>query len=305
MILKPSEIEKIELELSNVCNLKCPLCLSQNKQFSNIFKPHFRSVSDIIKQLDLFENVKVISIAGDASEPTLYPHLFQLFDYLHKRNIAIYLFSNANTHDEQYWYNLGHKVLNDHDRCIFTICGTTQVLHERYRVGSSLDIVLRNSQAFINENKNDYMQYLRFEYNRYDADIAIKTILRKYSHYYIMNTDPIFERFHLNSNDDNNGIISTNYIKNEYKIRSSIAKMKRNKCLECQSLKHKIVRIDNYGVISPCVCYRLYNDENFLKNGVFDYKDILDNKFDFCYECDKDMINYLLRNNINTFYMCF
>ena len=149
------------------------------------------------------------------------------------------------------------------------------------------------------------MQYLRFEYNKYDAETALKTILPKFSHYYVMNTDPIFERFNLFSNDNNNGVISVNDIKNAYKIRSSIAKRKKNRCLECQSLKHKIVRIDNYGVISPCVCYRIYNDENFLKNGVFNYTEILNNKYDFCYECDKDMIDYLLRNNINTFYMCF
>lgn len=305
MKLELKDIEKIELELSNICNLKCPLCLLQNKTFSNVFKPHFRDINDLIKQLDLFENLKIINLAGDASEPTLYPNLFQLIDYLHKRNIIIQLFTNATLYDEQYWYNLGHQVLNKNDICIFTICGTTQELHERYRVGSKLDVILRNSQAFINENGNDCMQYIKFEYNKYDADIALKTILPKYSNYYVMGTDPIFERFHLTENDDNNGILSVKNIETEYKLRSIIAKNKKNKCIECQSFKYKAVRIDNFGVVSPCICYRLYNNESFIKNGILDYTDILNNKFGFCYECDKDMIRYFLHNKINAFYMCF
>jgi hypothetical protein len=215
------------------------------------------------------------------------------------------LFTNANTHDTEYWYNLGHKILNENDKCYFTICGTTQVLHEKYRVGSNLDEVLRNSQAFINDNKNDYMQYIRFEYNKYDAEVAKQTIFTKYSNSYVMGTDPIFERFNLTTNSNNDGVISVSEIKNSYKIRSIIAKYNKKRCIECQSLKHKIVRIDNFGIISPCVCYRMYNSTNFLNNNEFDYTDILNNKYDFCYECDTDMVNYLLRNNINSFYMCF
>ena len=45
------------------------------------------------------------------------------------------------------------------DKVFFTICGSTQELHSRYRVGSDLQQVLNNAAAFKRDNKytNDWI----------------------------------------------------------------------------------------------------------------------------------------------------
>ena len=64
------DIIRIELELTNTCNLKCPLCIRQTHDFEKNNK-NFRNIDSIIKQLDEFKNLKYITIAGK--------HLNQLY----------------------------------------------------------------------------------------------------------------------------------------------------------------------------------------------------------------------------------
>jgi wyosine [tRNA(Phe)-imidazoG37] synthetase (radical SAM superfamily) len=102
-----------------------------------MFKKNIRTINDWITQLNEYKNVKNISLAGFASEPTLYPYIFELIKYLKSRNIKIELYTNGNTHDKTWWRELG-KILTKNDRTYFTICGSTQELHSKYRVGSNL-----------------------------------------------------------------------------------------------------------------------------------------------------------------------
>lgn len=44
-------------------------------------------------------------------------------------------------------------------------------MHERYRIGSSLEMILKNAEAYRqNQRKNDWIQTIRFEYNRDDIE---------------------------------------------------------------------------------------------------------------------------------------
>lgn len=52
-------------------------------------------------------SLKKLSIAGDASEPTLHPELFRLLDYAkNRKDLFVELYTNASAHSEQYWKDL-------------------------------------------------------------------------------------------------------------------------------------------------------------------------------------------------------
>lgn len=304
--LTKDEILGMDIELSNVCNLKCPLCLSQFKEFDHVFKKHFIDLEFLKQRISEFKNLKLLSFAGDASEPTLYPHLIELLDWLKDKDIFVELYSNAMTHDDKWWVELPNH-LSKQSKIIFTICGTTQELHEKYRVGSDLETVLRHARIFRDntKNENDHMQYICFEYNKNDSIAKRDSILNEFSEHVVVETDPIYERFHLNEKMREDGICSEKMFGVMYKVRLKKLLEKKHLDLDCYSFYKRYIRMDNFGVLSPCVCYKLYQTDNsFEKGDILDYSDIMNNKFDFCYECDKDFSEFLNNYNRDAFYMC-
>lgn len=161
-------VKDTELELTNLCNAKCPLCYRNNKDY--IAKsPYQRPLNEVIEQLNLFTNLESIKLVGTISEPTLYKDFFPLIDYLNSRDIEIEICTNGDTHQPSWWGELG-KLLKKDDKVFFTICGSTQELHEVYRKGTNLKRILENAKALrkFSKYKNDYAQLIRFNYNDKD-----------------------------------------------------------------------------------------------------------------------------------------
>ena len=92
-------VKGISLELTTFCNLKCKLCAHNYTFINNLKTKKVHSVDFWKKIIDKYTNLEMVAIAGILSEPTLYPHLIDLIDYLKIRNIKIELYTNGNTHD--------------------------------------------------------------------------------------------------------------------------------------------------------------------------------------------------------------
>ena len=284
-VLTYSQIEEIEIELASQCNLKCPLCLSQNKLYKQVRQT--KSADEWKSKLDQFPNVKHISIAGFSTEPTLYPQLIEIVDYLKNRNIAIELYTNGNTHDEQWWKELALHFKKD-DKIIFTVCGSTQELHAKYRVGSDLNQLIANVKAFKNTACNDWIKILKFKYNHDDISNIVKLVSFA-SHIIITETVPFNERFFLHK--ENDGLSLPIDKKFYYNL---CIKTKRQSQIECRSFVDKFINIDSQLDVYPCFLYKMYANNNFN----LDYADILAYKHDFCYECEKNIKQLLAQYKI-------
>ena len=71
MTLNYDDIITVDIDISNICNLKCSLCPS--RLYSSKFKKHFMDINTFKNLFIKFKNLKSIYIAGAASEPTLHP----------------------------------------------------------------------------------------------------------------------------------------------------------------------------------------------------------------------------------------
>jgi MoaA/NifB/PqqE/SkfB family radical SAM enzyme len=296
-ILKKEDIEVVELELGSWCNLSCPLCQRSWVDAQHLIdKSTQRPVEDIIQQLDGFPNLRIITIAGIISEPTLYKDLFKLMEYITSRDVLFYLYTNGSTYkDPEYWKQLG-ELCSPKTLVYWTICGSTQELHEKYRVGSDLAQLLKNHEAFKSgmKYKNDVFQYIRFEYNFKDYEENIDEIRNKFSRESSIETTAFQERFKLVAPvSEDIGLKST--LKKKYKIIANFGKKrfenKKSCSMDCPSHKTKFVAIDQHGKMFPCYLHRVYN-QNI--NWDFDYTKIMNAEYDFCFECEKftsDMIN--------------
>ena len=223
-----SEINQVELELTTMCNASCPLCFRNYKGFKWYFRESGRGTVvplETIKSSILKLNPKEIKLVGTISEPTLYPYFLELVKFIKEQKIIIEICTNGDTHSETDWFNptlikvsegidkegasrtfhttknipffwekLG-ELLTEEDSVYFTICGSTQELHEVYRKGTSLKNILNNARRFRNsfklihsvpkESKGiDYAQCIQFSYNEKDLNGAtFKEMIKDFNVY--------------------------------------------------------------------------------------------------------------------------
>ena len=308
--LHPNEILEIELELTGTCNLQCPLCTRNYSHAKHQLVAHQRTLTDVINQLNSFPNLKHINIAGTVSEPTLYKDIIPLMKYLVSRNLSIDFYSNASILNLDLWKLFGELFNKPEQRVIFTICGSTQELHEKYRKGSSLSNVLLNAKCFSNNNKSksDWMQYIVFEYNEEDSESeATKLILDSFSNKTVVGSEGQRLQNEYNkpfSEDirpaaDRKKKIDTIFQRGRSIISNRLKP--NNYQLWCKSFRQQRIYIDQFGNIYACYNIAEYYPNQTLK--------IIDSKYDFnqihnfinddCFKCEKSITNFIKVFNVD------
>ena len=277
--------EDIELELTTTCNAKCSLCARNYNNFKTKYpETKTRDLSEIIKQLELFTNLKIVRLVGSISEPTLYPYFFELISYLNVRKILIEICTNGDTNNHEWWKKLGN-ILKHEDKVYFTICGSTQEIHEIYRINTNLKNILLNAEFLRSEKNIDYAQCIMFKYNEDDLKSdKFKELIKCFSNIYFTET-------YLKSNNSK--------YKNQINIEQvgppthreklynlfkklSFKEMTKIDDYNCMSLQNKSLQIDINGKIFPCY---LYLENNITWNN--NYSSIINNPS--CNLCKKNV----------------
>ena len=304
-ILTVDDVLEFEIDLTGYCNLSCPLCTRNYSHAQHLKRINHRPIQDIIKQLDVFPNLNRIMLAGAISEPTTYKYFFELIDYLNSRNIFIDLFTNGSLHNREFWEKLGYMFNygNPNSRVHFTVCGSNQEMHSKYRVGSELSKILENAESYrIGSNRtNDYIQIIEFEYNSIDIHSKqMDDIAKVFSNSYIIQSEGIRRLVEYQVQPDNDVAPlpkRANAIKTIFKFRP---KPEDNKPIEiqCKANISRKLFINQFGQIHHCYILIefpeskddfLLNDPSTLtKDTLFDFTNVLNFKYPDCFQCSKN-----------------
>lgn len=290
-------VKDTELELTNICNAKCPLCYRNNKDYIQL-RTIQRPLEEVINQLELFTELESIKLVGTISEPTLYKYFFELIYYLNYRDIEIEICTNGDTNDQGWWRYLG-TLLKPKDKVYFTICGSTQELHEVYRKGTNLKRILDNAKAFRNLNKNDYAQLIRFNYNDIDFNsLDIINTVSEFSNLYWTETFlALPEEQYKDMSSELYEKLKPHkakyqlYKKIETKATSK-AKLQEHRPL-CIAKEDSTNQINLQGEILPCYLFtEYYSPETSLNKTIrktWSYSKISNGKYPCCKYCDKNI----------------
>lgn len=292
-------VKDTELELTNLCNAKCPLCYRNNKDYISKV-PYQRPLNEVIDQLNLFTNLESIKLVGTISEPTLYKDFFPLINYLNLRNIEIEICTNGDTHQPSWWGELG-KLLKKDDKVFFTICGSTQALHEVYRKGTKLQNILDNASTLrkFSKYKNDYAQLIRFNYNDDDFNgLEIIKTVSNFSNLYWTETFLALPKEQYKLMDDS---LYKDLIPNKKKL-PLYKKVEQQANKKSQKQEHQPIciakedstnQINLRGEILPCYLFtEKYSPETSLNKTTrktWSYQKIEAGKYDCCKFCDKNI----------------
>lgn len=292
-MLSMPRVEDIELELTTLCNAQCQLCYRNY----TTFKEHYpenktRPIEEVLAQLDTFPDLEWVRLVGTISEPTLYKEFFTLVKYIKARNVKIEICTNGDTHKPEWWAELAGYMRSD-DRVYFSICGSTQELHEVYRTNTRLDHILANARAFRKVNPVDYAQCIRFAYNDADFDSdAFKTMVSEFTNVYWTETFLLKDKTNyvdtsrLDKLHPNPKKIA-DYEHMDKFARAKFASPVKGKAY-CMSWENKSQQIDIDGKVYPCY---LFLEASKGKAWDGDYKKILSMEYDVCKYCDRAVVD--------------
>jgi hypothetical protein len=207
------------------------------------------------------------------------------------RGLKIEICTNGDTHKPAWWAELS-ILMNQHDKVYFSICGSTQEIHEVYRTNTKLENILANAKAFRSHNKNDYAQCIRFQYNSDNFDSEeFKQLVSQFSHVYWTETflQKETENYVNKSNLDKlmpNPHKIDDYLYMDRFARAKYAAPVKGKAY-CMSWENKSQQVDIDGKVYPCY---LFLEASKGKEWDGDYEKILSMQYEVCKYCDRAVI---------------
>ncbi len=286
-----SDIIEIEVELTGLCNLHCPLCARNYSYTQHLRKYNKRKIEDIISQLDEYPNLKLLYLAGTSSEPTLYHDFFKLCKYTKDRGVKIELFTNGNTHNTKWWKDLSN-ILMDDDEIYFVIAGATQEVHEKYRVGSNLQEIINNANVFRSEKKNDILQFIRLEYNRDELNTEeFKAILDPFQSLFIVDSDMKRSRHNYVKEMDDD-VMPFKERQGHLKQIMDMRPKTGVGTIDALCIKQKSIFLDQFGKVYGCYNHAKEEEHNPLNETdlTIDFNPIVNFDYEVCLKCEKRMI---------------
>lgn len=287
-VMEKNEVLDLELELTTLCNARCPLCFRNYGEFNERYPENkSRDIDEVISQLNKYGSLQWIRLVGTISEPTLYNNFFELISYIKNRGIKIEICTNGDTNNQFWWAELS-RLLNADDKIYFTICGSTQSIHEVYREGTRLNNIIINARAFRSCNKNDYAQCIRFSYNSDDFDTDdFQELVSEFSNIYMTETYLSQEDTNY-KNKEKLGLLTPRDEKaDKYQNIKKIAELGLSKKSYCKSWEHKSQQVDINGNIYPCY---LFLEKNGKERWDGDYEKVLKQQYNVCKFCEKNVM---------------
>lgn len=285
MIFSLDNVKRIELGLINSCILKCPMCLRFEVHSENLVNGVFLNFDTVVQVLDQFKNLTKMDLVGSVSEPLLYPDFLKLIDYAKSRNISLKISTNGNVKDKKFWKALGEK-LKPADIIRFAIDGSTQEIHQIYRVGGSLSRVLENhAELKSNSGATTVLQFIIFEHNKDDLGNVEKL--------FIENGFNILEKIEsgesVTKTDD--GVVPRTELQERYEKLKEMTMRNQLANFDCFAKKNDQIYINHLGNVLPCDDHEEFAFESSKNPLAERIPNIYNNTLDEC----MDFINLMVR----------
>lgn len=171
-----ADIRTVHLEVTEKCNLSCPMCARNINGGEQNPWIHDNELSlEDIKQIfpnDFIKQLNHIYMCGNFGDPIIAKDTLEIFRHFRSMNSDILLSMNTNgsARQESWWVELA-SILGNNGHVIFSIDGLEDTNH-LYRRNSDFTRIMKNAKAFIEAGGNAHWEYLVFAHNEHQVDRA-------------------------------------------------------------------------------------------------------------------------------------
>lgn len=161
------EINHLHLELSSLCNARCPFCprTVQGYPANMGFVETNLSLADFKKTFvpPRLGRVHQTVINGNFGDFVMNPESIDIIKYLRRsrHNMDIRIHTNGSARDREFWHTLGDIGVT----VLFGIDGLEDT-HALYRQDTNFDNIIRNAETFIKAGGNAIWSINQFDHNQ-------------------------------------------------------------------------------------------------------------------------------------------
>ena len=162
MRMNPIIPERIQLDASTICQLKCPSCPTTSGQIAKHLKSGFLKAADFKRLVDNNPQLSAVELSN-WGEALLNPQLSEILEYAHGKGISLSLANGVNL-DRVKPQVLEHLVKYQLRSITCSIDGASPGTYSIYRVGGDFDRVIENIEL-LNQFKRRYRsQFPKLKY---------------------------------------------------------------------------------------------------------------------------------------------
>lgn len=136
----------LSVEPANICNLACKECpIGQNLLMRQKQEMPIEIYNKVLNELSPFLSNIIIYFQG---EPFMYAQIFDMISYAYDKKV----YSIVSTNGHYFTEKKVEQIFTSHlGRLIISLDGTSQDVYEKYRVGGSLEKVLKGTQLIVSK----------------------------------------------------------------------------------------------------------------------------------------------------------
>ncbi len=166
----------ITIEPTNFCNLKCPLCPTNNLPKR---KKGFMTLENFKTIIDEIKSIKSYIMMDFAGEPTLNKDLLKMIRYAADNGLKTQISTNATLLHKLGYENIIESGLT---HLVLAVDGITRETEEKYRVGANFNQVMENMRGVVDARKKlksktpeiDW-QFVVMEHNQHEIPEVVNT----------------------------------------------------------------------------------------------------------------------------------
>lgn len=165
-------IRQVHLEISSLCNARCPLCPRNFKgyPYNDGYLERNLTLKDVktIFNLNFLNQLDTIRINGNFGDIVMNPEGPEIVEYFKSKNsnLHITISTNGSARSADFWKKLAP--LAEIDFCLDGLKDT----HTLYRQNTDWDTVIKNACTVIENNGSANWKFIVFDHNKHQLDVA-------------------------------------------------------------------------------------------------------------------------------------
>jgi len=256
-----NDIRHIHLEISSLCNARCPLCPRNfhGYPYNDGYEERNLTLSDIktIFISEFLDHVNKVHINGNFGDIVMNPEAIDIVYYFRQHNVDVSISTNGGARKKDFWEDLAQLDCE----VLFCLDGLSDT-HSIYRQDTVFETVLNNAKAFIAKGGKAVWKMIEFDHNRHQIE-ECKQLSQRLG----------FAKFELINDGRNTGVAVNkkgevvNILGTPQKINfNELLELKRNdeilledinpikKNISCEVKKSRSIYVTSTGEVYPC-CY--------------------------------------------------